>query len=158
MNYHFEAHKQVRKNLVGLLDSTALEDLLLIPDGFNNNMLWNIGHALATQQLLHYYLSGNSLRIDQRWVDTFRKGTLPVLEAEESEIEDLRYLLLETSKVLMADYDGGFFTDYKTYSTSFGLSLKSIQDAIIFNNLHEAQHLGYAMAQRRAVQGERGVF
>lgn len=158
MNYHFEVHKQVRKNLVSLLDSTSLEDLLLIPDGFNNNMLWNIGHALATQQLLHYYLSGNSLRIDQRWIDTFRKGTLPILEADETEIEDLRYLLHETSKVLMVDYDGGFFTDYETYNTSFGLRLKTIQDAIIFNNLHEAQHLGYAMAQRRAIQGERSRY
>ena len=49
MNYHFQAHRQVRKNLLDILQDTSHEDLLLIPDGFNNNMYWNIAHTVATQ-------------------------------------------------------------------------------------------------------------
>lgn len=73
---------------------------------------------------------------------------------QQSEVDDLAFLLTETSKVLMKDYDDDFFPDYTSYTTSFGLDLKSIQDAIIFNNMHESIHLGYAMAQRRAILGE----
>ena len=154
MNYHFQAHRQVRRNLLEILQNTSTKDLLLIPDGFNNNIYWNIAHCVATQQLLHYYLSGNPFRIDTYWIETYKKGTLPNLNVQQSEIDDLAFLLTETSKVLMKDYDDDFFPDYTSYTTSFGLDLKNIQDAIIFNNMHESTHLGYAMAQKRAILGE----
>ena len=154
MNYHFSAHRQIRKNLIEILQTTSLDELLLIPDGFNNNIYWNIAHCVATQQLLHYYLSGNPFRIDKYWVDTYKKGTLANLSVSESEVEDLGFLLIETSKILMKDYDDDFFPDYTAYSTSFGIDLKNIQDAIIFNNMHESLHFGYVMAQKRALAGE----
>lgn len=155
MNYHFQAHKAVRKNLLELLQNTSHEDLLFIPDGFNNNMYWNIAHAVATQQLLHYYLTGNSFRIDKYWVETYKKGTLPNLDVSTSEMEDLAFLLPETSRILIKDFDADLFSEYTPYSTSFGLDLKSIQDAIIFDNMHESLHYGYALAQKRAIMGEK---
>ena len=142
MNYHFQAHRQVRKNLLDILQNTSHEDLLLIPDGFNNNLYWNIAHTVATQQLLHYYLSGNPFRIDKYWIETYKKGTLPNLDVQKSEVEDLEFLLTETSKILMKDYDSDFFSDYTPYTTSFGLDLKSIQDAIIFNNMSQQSGSG----------------
>ena len=154
MNYHFQVHQQIRKNLLDLLQNNTLEDLVIIPDGFNNNMFWNIAHTVATQQLLNYYLSGNPFRIDKYWVETYKKGTLPTMEVSAAEVEDLGFLLTETSKILLKDYDADFFSDYTPYTTSFGLDLKNIQDAIIFNNIHESLHLGYAMAQKRALIGE----
>lgn len=154
MNYHFQVHQQIRKNLLDLLQNNTLEDLVIIPDGFNNNMYWNIAHTVATQQLLNYYLSGNPFRIDKYWVETYKKGTLPTMEVSAAEVEDLGFLLTETSKILLKDYDADFFSDYTPYTTSFGLDLKNIQDAIIFNNIHESLHLGYAMAQKRALIGE----
>ena len=154
MNYHFKAHREVRRNLLEILQNTSTKDLLLIPDGFNNNIYWNIAHCVATQQLLHYYLSGNPFRIDTYWIETYKKGTLPNLNVQQSEVDDLAFLLTETSKVLLKDYDDDFFPDYTSYTTSFGLDLKNIQDAIIFNNMHESIHLGYALAQKRAILGE----
>ena len=154
MNTHFQNHRAVRKNLLNILQNTSHKDLLTIPDGFNNNIYWNIAHCVATQQLLCYYLSGNPFRIDKYWVDTYKKGTLPNLDVSESEVEDLGFLLIETSKILMKDYDDDFFPDYTAYSTSFRIDLRNIQDAIIFNNMHESLHFGYAMAQKRALAGE----
>ncbi|MFC6268646.1 DinB family protein [Frigoriflavimonas asaccharolytica] len=154
MNYHFQVHLQIRKNLLDILQKNSVEDLLIIPDGYNNNIYWNIAHTVATEQLLHYYLSGNPFRIDKYWVENYKKGTLPTSEVSATEVEDLGFLLTETSKILMKDYDADFFSDYTPYTTSFGMDLKNIQDAIIFNNIHESLHLGYAMAQKRAIIGE----
>ena len=154
MNYHFSIHKQTRQNLLEILRETSAEDLVTIPDGFNNNIYWNIAHCVATQQLLHYYLSGNPFRIDKYWIETYKKGTLPNLNVQQSEVDDLAFLLTETSKILMKDYDADFFDDYTPYTTSFGLDLKNIQDAIIFNNMHESLHYGYALALKRAIIGE----
>ena len=112
MNTHFQNHRAVRKNLLKILQNTSQKDLVTIPDGFNNNIYWNIAHCVATQQLLCYYLSGNPFRIDKYWVENYKKGTLANLNVSESEVEDLGFLLIETSKILMKDYDDDFFTDY----------------------------------------------
>ena len=77
------------------------------------------------------------------------------LDVKTSEVEDLGYLLTETSKIMVKDYDSDFFTEYTPYTTSLGIDLKSIQDAIIFNNIHEGLHYGYILAQRRALMGEK---
>lgn len=156
MNYHFNAHRQIRKNLLNILESTTLNDLITIPDGFNNNIFWNIAHCVATQQLLHYYLTGNIFQIDaNRWIERYKKGTLPNFDITQNEIEHLSQILIETSELLVKDYDSGYFNEYSPYTTSFGLDLKNIQEAIIFNNIHESLHLGYIMAQKRALLGDR---
>lgn len=153
MKYQLEAHRQVRENLIEVLNTTSLENLLFIPDGFNNHIFWNIAHCLATQQLLHYYLTGNEIKVDRKWIDAYKKGTLPNFDIEYSDVEDLAFLLRETSKILLTDYDKGIFSDYKSYTTSFGMDLKNIKDAIIFNNMHESLHYGYILAQKRALIG-----
>ena len=155
MNYHFLAHRQVRENLQEILRKTSLEELTMIPDGFNNNIFWNIAHCVATQQLLHYYLSGNEFVIDTVWIENYKKGTLPNLDISQEDVQNLDFILIETSKVLVKNYDEGIFSDYRPYSTSFGLDLKKIQDAIIFNNMHESLHYGYVMAQKREILGEK---
>ena len=155
MNYHFLAHRQVRENLQEILRKTSLEELTMIPDGFNNNIFWNIAHCVATQQLLHYYLSGNEFVIDTVWIENYKKGTLPNLDISQEDVQNLDFILIETSKVLVKNYDEGIFSDYRPYSTSFGLDLKKIQDAIIFNNMYESLHYGYVMAQKRAILGEK---
>jgi hypothetical protein len=68
---------------------------------------------------LCYYLSGNPFRIDKYWVDTYKKGTLPNLDVSESEVEDLGFLLIETSKILMKDYDDDFFLPRSLFSFSY---------------------------------------
>lgn len=148
-------HRVIRKNLADVLQQTSYEDLVMIPDGFNNNIYWNVAHCVATQQLLIYYLSGNPFRIDKYWIETYKKGTLPNLDVSKNEIEDLHFLLSETSKIMVNDYDEKFFVDYTPYSTSLGMDLKNIEDAILFNNTHESVHYGYTLAQKRALIGER---
>jgi Golgi nucleoside diphosphatase len=46
---------------------------------------------------------------------------------QKSEVEDLEFLLTETSKILMKDYDSDFFSDYTPYTTSFGMDLKKFR-------------------------------
>lgn len=154
MNYHFTAHRQIRTNLIKILYETPLEELITVPDGFNNHIFWNVAHCMATQQLLHYYLTGNDIKIDRQWIDKYKKGTLPNFDVDESDVEALRFLLKKTSDFLVEDYDRGIFQEYQTYTTSFGLDLKSIKDAMIFNNIHEGMHYGYILAQKKALLGE----
>ena len=58
MTKAFELHKAIRARLLCFLDEATPEQLALIPEGFHNNILWNLAHCVDTQQLLCYKLAG----------------------------------------------------------------------------------------------------
>ncbi len=146
MKSDFVQLKVTRKNFITILDTYNLKKLNEIPRNFHNNIIWNIGHALVTEQLLHYYLSGNSLRIDSFWVDHFKKGTRPTSKYNQDLVDELKELLLQTVEYLIEDYDHNLFLDYKPYTTSYGYEIQNFEDALEFNNMHEALHVGYCLA------------
>ena len=49
MNWTFDICLKNRKLLEAFLDNFTLEQLNKIPEGFNNNIIWNIAHTIVTQ-------------------------------------------------------------------------------------------------------------
>ncbi len=127
------------------------ETLSRIPDGFNNNVLWNVGHVVVTQQLLCYKLSGMALGVDDATVEMFCKGSSPKDWATTPDYQALLGPLHGLVETTRRDYAAGRFGGYNTYTTSTGYTLSSIEDAIAFNNFHEGIHLGYVLALRRVL-------
>jgi hypothetical protein len=64
-----ETTLQTRKILYKILDKTPKQLLLKIPDGYRNNIWWNIAHVMVTQQLLVYKRSNLQMRVPQELVD-----------------------------------------------------------------------------------------
>lgn len=152
MLYDFDICQKNRKLLLNLMERLSLEHLNKIPNGYNNNIIWNIGHSIATQQLLVYGLSGNDFHVPQHIIDKYKKGTKPEKPATKEEVEEIKSLLFSTITQLEKDYNDGIFTSFKTYTLSTsGGTLHKVEDAIAFNNFHEGLHLGYAMALVRAI-------
>jgi hypothetical protein len=141
--------RQTRANFLSLMNGLSEEQLNHMPTGFNNNMIWNFVHIIVTQQLLTYGLSKLPLNVDSEHVDAFRKGSKPVRLYTMSEIEAFKNLAVSTLDQFERDVEEGKFQTFKTYPTSFGIELKSLEEAIAFNNVHEALHLGYAMSLKR---------
>lgn len=149
INYQFEMNLQSRKNFLALIDGYSLEQVNKIPDGFKNNLIWNFGHVICTQQILCYQLAGIDTSLDAELIAKYRKGTAPQSEASKEEIDLLKELAISTVGKLEADYKQRVFGEYKLYETSYGAKLTSIEDAITFNNVHEGLHYGYALALRK---------
>ena len=142
---------ETRKNFLNLVNSLTNDQLNHIPKGFNNNIIWNFGHSIITQQLLCYNLSGNRMYMDKELVHKYRIGTKPESTVPSDEIEMLKKLGLELPNKMEVDLKTEMFKEYKTYTTSYNVTLTNIEDAIKFNNIHEGLHLGYAMAMKRIV-------
>jgi len=147
----FEILKITRNNLLDAIESLSIEELNTIPKGFKNNIVWNVAHIIVTQQLLCYKLSGLEMLLDDSFVDFFKKGTAISHEVEQEEVELIKAELKSLANKLAEDYNSGLFKQYKTYPTSYNVTLNSIEDAIQFNNIHEALHFGYIMAMKKAV-------
>jgi hypothetical protein len=151
MQYHFSTLRTTRQNILKMVDGLSTAQLNKIPEGFNNNLAWHLGHTLITQQLLNYKLAGLSPNVSDEWIAKYRKGTKPEAPISESEIAAIKEQFLSSIPLLEKNFSEGIFKNYKTYPTSFGVELSSIEDAIIFNNVHEAMHLGNVISMRKLV-------
>jgi hypothetical protein len=151
MNKSFEILNVSRNNMLNAVQGLSSEQLNKIPKGFNNNIIWNLGHVLVTQQLLNYKLSGLSCNVDDSMIQTFSKGTQPPTQVKDEEIDFIKAELVRLPQVTNEDYNKGIFKTFKAYPTSYGIELNNIEEAITFVNVHEGLHLGYIMALKRAV-------
>ena len=151
MNYPFEILKNTRNNCLNIISNLSTNQLNKIPEGFNNNIIWNVGHMVVTQQLLVYKLSGIQPKIEESLIEKFKKGTQPTGSIEETEIEEIKKLMTQTLDWLKDDYENNIFKSYSEYQTSYNAILKSVDEAITFNNIHEGLHFGYIMAMRKSI-------
>lgn len=137
--------------MLSLLKPLQLDELNKIPEGFRNNLVWNFGHVIVTQQLLCYGLSGLKLMVDQSMVEAYRKGSAPQGNVTQETLTEFIQLSEETLVKFQHDYAQGIFENFKLYPTSFGIELSRVEEAFQFNLAHEAMHLGTMMAMRKLV-------
>lgn len=146
----FQTLENQRKRLVEILENTSETDLEAIPEGFRNNIWWNAAHILVVQQLLCYKLSNLPLHIDASWVAAYAKGTFPGALPGQEERQIVQQQLLSTVPKLKGEYQAGHFGSYTPYTTSAGVTLRSIEDGILFNLYHEGLHLGAILSLQKA--------
>lgn len=151
MNWTFDILEKNRKLMVSFLENYSVEQLNEVPEGFNNNIIWNIAHLIATQQLLTYKLSGIPMRVNETFVEAYKKGTKTEAYVSVEEIAEIKELLFSSVEQTKEDYANGVFKAYNAYTTSTGSTLTSFEDAMAFNNYHEGIHLGYILAMRKGI-------
>ena len=147
-----DAIKTTRANALNLISDLSVAQLNHVPENFNNNIIWNLAHMVVTQELLTYGLSGLKGICPPELIEAYKKGTKPQAEAVSAvQIEEIKTLLTTSVDRFAADYEKGIFKTFKTYPTSYNITLESIDDAILFNNIHEGLHLGSILALKKLV-------
>ncbi len=151
MKTAFDILRTSRSLVLKYTKDLSLAQLHTIPEGFSNNMIWNMAHLVVTQQLLHYKLAGLQCLVEDELIEKYRKGTAPSEELTQEEVDVLYELLEGLPETLAEDYASGIFEHYTPYMTSTGFELKDIESAISFNNFHEGLHVGTLLALRKFV-------
>ncbi len=147
MNFQTAAFN--RNTFLKLLSNLSTEQLSFIPKGFNNHILWNIGHTLITEQMLTYGLSGLEMPVDTKFVKMYGKGSIPLKEVSKTAVEDIILHLIPAVQQTKKDFEKGIFKNYNEYPTSAGITLRNIEDAFTFNAFHEGIHLGIILAIKK---------
>lgn len=142
MKTQFDILRKSRALVIKELEGLSLEQVHKIPDGFKNNIAWNVAHLVVTQQLLHYKLSGLDCLCPDDLIEAHRKGTSPTKTFTKEEFDEVTELLVGLPDTLEEDFEAGIFENYTEYPTSTGFVLTSIENAIAFNNFHEGIHYG----------------
>jgi len=151
MTKAIESIRTPRKLLIVLIEGLSTEQLNEIPAGFNNNIIWNMGHLIAAQEGVCYKRSGLELTTDEAFFQTYRPGTKPGGFVGNDEIERIKTLLFSTLDELQADYDAGIFETYTPVVTRYGIALTNIEDGINFLPFHEGLHIGCIIALKRLI-------
>ncbi|MFV8324611.1 DinB family protein [Flavobacterium sp. ZS1P14] len=151
MDQTFDVNTTSRNMVSKFLAGYTLEQLNTIPEGFSNNLIWNIGHIIVTQQMMVYKLSGLPMMISDELVEKYKKGTKSEPSTTQAEVDEIKSLLFGTISQTKADYDNKIFKNYNEYPTSTGFVLKSVEDALTFNNFHEAVHIGIMMSIKKFI-------
>ena len=153
MTFTLDVQQKTRGFLNNYLEKLSLNDLNTIPKGYNNNIIWNIGHIIVTEQLLVYKLSGLPMLVNDELISKYMKGTKPEGNVTQEEVDDIKGLLFSTIQQTKTDYNSGKFTDFQEYVLSTtGNTLTKVEEAISFNLFHEGIHFGYIMALVKALK------
>ena len=151
MSTAIEIIKKPRIHIISLIEELSIEQLNEVPPGFNNNIIWNVGHLIAAQQGVCYKRADMDIRIDENVFLSYKSGTKPEGFIDSNEVEKISELLLTTIDQLESDYNNNSFTNYIPWITRYGVQLNNIDDAISFLPFHEGLHIGYIMALKRVV-------
>lgn len=151
MDQTFEITTTSRKTLSQFLQGYTLEQLNKIPEGYNNNLIWNIGHIVVVQQMLVYKLSGLPMMISDEMVNKYKKGSAPIQEATQADVDEIKKFLFETIDQTKIDLDNKIFENFQEFTTMTGFAVKNAKDAISFNIYHEAIHTGIMMGIKKFV-------
>ena len=151
MDFNFDVTLKNRAIFKMFLETISLENLNKVPEGFNNNIFWNVAHTVVTQQLLVYKLSGLESCLTDEFIDKYKKGTKTEHVATQYEVDFVKSMLFSPVEKTQEDYKNGVFKSYNEYTVSTGSTLVNVEGAIAFNNFHEGIHLGYILAQRKAL-------
>lgn len=145
--------KACRSKWLTMLNDLTIDQLNTIPTGFKNNLAWQFGHVIVSQQILCYRLAGQKFVINDELIDRYKNGSKPESYITEEEINLLKEYMLSTIDQLEIDLKNGVFDNYTPYtiSTYAGFTLENVNDALTFIVSHDALHYGCSISMKKLV-------
>ena len=126
--------------LLQLIEKSNYETLFKIPEGFNSNIIWQIGHCITSQQRHMYMRSG--LPISKEFEESFKIGSSPSTWKVTPNVNEVKRLLIDTVNYLESDLESKLFVNFTPFELPIGFQVKNHVDALQAANYHEAEHSG----------------
>jgi hypothetical protein len=146
--------KCVRSWLVQSAQRLTEAEILAIPRGSRNNILWNIGHVITDQCNMIYARCGLAGPLPAEYIAFFDPGTSPADWNATPIIEDVLRHASMLGERIETDYREGRFSSYRPNTLDDGITLADFESALSHCNLHEAMHLGVVVTLRKLVAPE----
>jgi hypothetical protein len=144
--------RKTREHVLDIIKELSLEKLNKIPHGFNNNIIWNVGHLVAGQQTICYIRCGKDISIAEDFFNSFKPGSKPERFIQSDEEDEIKRMLFTSLDILEKDYQQNKFEPYKPWVTRTGIDINNINEAIIYLYHHEGVHTGVISTIKKLVQ------
>lgn len=145
--------KLARSWIVALLDTVEKDELLIVPEGFSNNLHWQFGHVAATNTYTKKMLFKveEEDEVAERFNKYFERGTSPKenFDDDTPTIEEVRELL-----TTQLDYFEEHLTDdiLNTEIEENPFNAKNLGEMVGFFIIHESIHIGKIEEMKRVLK------
>ena len=142
VNFELKLLQASRIKLHKIITSLSEDQLFKIPKGFNNNVIWHIGHCIVSQQRLMYLRSNLSMYISDELNEFFKINSSPATWKKKPDLLEIREAILLTVEKLNEDLKNDIFKTYEPLRSSMGFMINNHLEAFSYTNFHEAEHTG----------------
>jgi uncharacterized damage-inducible protein DinB len=133
------------KNVEGMDEKVAN----IQPEGFNNNILWHVGHVLLTAEYFLFGFPEKSTHLPMNYLELFNRGTspsgwkgeVPTIAELTGQLKDQMARVKEMPGERLQEKLEKQFFDFNTFGELFNFSV-----------FHETYHLGQIHAMKRMTE------
>jgi uncharacterized damage-inducible protein DinB len=144
----------VRSVTLKALQSTSEQLADEIPQGFKNNIRWNLGHIYVIHELLTHYFSGDTPQIPTNYDLLFNRATTPNNWERELPPPTLKeisnHLTTQTDRIESGLKGRLFEVTTKSFQPTKDITYSTIGELLNFAVWHEGNHIGSIKALKRA--------
>ncbi|MBG9944788.1 DinB family protein [Brevibacillus formosus] len=142
----FQQLEDYRQETLKAINGLTDEDANIIPEGFSNNILWNLGHIYLDQYLWIAHLTKETIPIPPGFNEWFNFGTKPAdWDTPPPNLEVLVTLLQEQPQKIQAAYKDRLEEEFP--ATESGMH--TIAQVLVRTIYHEGAHLASLNTIRR---------
>ena len=155
---HFQCQilRASRNRLLRIIEENDCGTLFEIPTGFNNNIIWQIGHCITSQQRHMYMRSGLPMYISTAFMQAFKIGSSPAKWTINPDINEVKHLLIQTVDHLESDLESKLFLTYEPFDLPIGFQVQNHLHALQAANYHEAEHSGKVLMYLKMLGNNNG--
>jgi hypothetical protein len=134
-----------RASIIQLVQTLTTDQLNRIPNGMNNNIIWNMAHLIAVQQDRCYLQSGIEAHASDSLIVNYKYGTKPAENVDDQFYNSITEQLVKHIELAAEDYAQDKFRNFLPFNSRLypGLEISTIEEAFQFIVLHEGLHQGY---------------
>ena len=142
-NFIFDQLKIIRSNTVNEAKGLSESQADLVPEGFNNNIRWNLGHVYLVQEKFAFGFTDEPMQLPDGFAELFGGKTKPSdWKVQPPSLPELVKMLEDqTSRIKEKLSDRLNEVVAKPLNMPSGLTLKTIGEFLAFSMYHEGQHV-----------------
>ena len=139
----FNQLKIIRSNTLNAVKEVSESQADTVPEGFNNNIRWNLGHIYLVQELFAFAFIPEPMQIPEKFTELFGRDTKPSeWNLQPPTLLELVKLLEDQTSRIKEKLENRLAEDVaKPYNMPSGLTLKTIGEFLTFTMYHEGMHV-----------------
>lgn len=127
-------------------------DIDTLPEGYNNNLRWHLGHIVTIMDQLGNLPAGEKSMLPPEYSASFANGTSPDDWNDETpSLEEITTALKEQPEQLQERFAGRLADPLPQVFSLSGVDFDTVGSLLAFNYYHEGMHYGQISGMMRAL-------
>ena len=138
----FDQLSFARQSLLNTVKEISENQADSVPEGFNNNIRWNLGHVCIVQERYAFYFAGEPIGVPDVFTELFAFGTRPSeWKIKPPSLQELVETLTDQPKRIRERLQDRLDEAITNPVERGSLSLSTFDELLTFSLFHEGQHI-----------------